>query len=223
MRKASAEKPLERIRRPRMTPPQSTENAMSTAAATATAETAAPPAVPPTVKPDESRIRVVRSSPSPLAGAGRGAGASEKSPTPPIDPEKLAALEEASIKLLGQVTWLLSLSPAHKHMFMADLEWRIRPAVALRQCRLFLDKGRPMGFVTWAYVSEEVAGRLQAMPNRLQPPEWRSGKRLMIMDVVAPFGGGADLAQEVVKQHKLARIPNDIATNDQASPVVSAD
>ena len=63
-----------------------------------------------------------------------------------------------------------------------------------------------MGFVTWAYVSEEVAGRLQAMPNRLQPQEWRCGKRLMIMDVVAPFGGGAELAQEIVKEHEAKAV-----------------
>ncbi len=80
----------------------------------------------------------------------------------------------------------------------------------MRQCRLFVDKGRPVGFVTWAYVSEEVAGRLQALPNRLQPHEWRSGKRLMIMDVVAPFGGGAELAQEIVKEHATGPAPQPI-------------
>lgn len=105
------------------------------------------------------------------------------------------------MKLLGKVTWLLSLSPQHRYMFLADLDWRIRPAIVLRQCRLFHKDNRAVAFVSWAYVSDEVAGRLQLMPGRLQPQEWRSGNKFMLVDVVAPFGGAEQIVQEVIKQH----------------------
>ncbi len=183
---------------------------MTTAAATA--ETAAKTAAPPPQKAgEESRIRVVKGAglPSPLAGEGRGEGSSEKAAPEAakpaaLDPAKAAEIEAANLKLLGQVTWLLGLSPPHRHMFIADLEWRIRPAIVLRQCRLFHDKGRAVAFVTWAYVSDEVAGRLKAAPDRLRPDEWRCGNRLTIMDVVAPFGGGEKFVQEVVDGHAKA-------------------
>lgn len=71
-------------------------------------------------------------------------------------------------------------------MFLADLEWRIRPAIVLRQCRLFHKDGRAFAFVSWAYVSDDVAGRLQTMPGRLAPQERRSGSKFMLVDVAAP-------------------------------------
>jgi hemolysin-activating ACP:hemolysin acyltransferase len=139
----------------------------------------------------------------------REAQAHTPSKSPALDPAKLAELEGASIKLLGQVTWLLSLSPQHRYMFLADFEWRIRPAIVLRQCRLFHSKGRVVAFVSWAYVSDEVAGRLQLMPGRLAPQEWRGGNKFMLVDVVAPFGGAEQLVQAVIKQHGKGPAPAD--------------
>lgn len=129
-------------------------------------------------KPVEAKRPPVRSETPVPAGA---------KPTP--SPEAVAQAETANLTLLGQATWLMSLSSAHKHFFLADLEWRIRPPLLLRQCRLFQRDGRPFAFVTWAYVTDEVIARLKTAPGRLQPAEWRCGRKPVVVDVIAPFGG----------------------------------
>ena len=39
--------------------------------------------------------------------------------------------------MLGEVTWLLSQSPAHKHFAIGDLEWLVMPAILLERFRVF--------------------------------------------------------------------------------------
>jgi cytolysin-activating lysine-acyltransferase len=77
-------------------------------------------------------------------------------------------------------------SPAHRHLLLTDLEWRLVPPIALRQFRLIYKKEMPYGFVSWALVSEHVERRLDRPDFRLRPADWKSGDRAWIIDVVAP-------------------------------------
>ena len=110
-----------------------------------------------------------------------------------------AGVAIGNYELLGQVVSLLALSPQHRHLFLIDLEWRLGPPTMRGQCRLFRRQGKPFAFVSWAFVTEEIAGRLQAMPGRVRPDEWNCGKQLMLIDIVAPFGG-ADACVRVVSE-----------------------
>ena len=121
-------------------------------------------------------------------------GSAPKAPIPAV----LAQSEAENLNLLGQVSYLMSQSAPHKHLFFADLDSRIRPPLLLRQCRMFRRDNRPCAFVTWAYVSDEVAERLQAAPARLRPTEWRCGKRAVLIDIIAPFGGADDCARQAM-------------------------
>jgi cytolysin-activating lysine-acyltransferase len=110
------------------------------------------------------------------------------------------APRETQASILGQVMWLMMQSPLHRNLFLSEIEWRVLPAIAMGQSRLFRDdKKKPLAFVTWAFVTDEIAGRLQAQPARLQPNEWKSGERRLIIDVVAPFGGGEKFVAEAMK------------------------
>lgn len=77
-------------------------------------------------------------------------------------------------------------SPAHRHLLLSDLEWRLVPPIALRQFRLIYKKEMPYGFVSWALVSEDVERRLDRPDFRLRPADWKSGDRAWVIDVVAP-------------------------------------
>lgn len=92
-------------------------------------------------------------------------------------------------EVLGDVTWLMSQSPAHKHLFLADLEWLVAPAVMAKQFRLFKNGDRPFAYASWALLDEEAEKRLVGGQPRLRPGDWRSGDRLWLIDLVAPFGG----------------------------------
>lgn len=89
---------------------------------------------------------------------------------------------------LGEVAWLLSQSPAHRHaLFFGDLEWLVMPALMHGQYRLFYAKERPVGVALWAFVSETVEQRLTAS-GRIGSGEWRSGDRVWLVELIAPFG-----------------------------------
>jgi len=109
------------------------------------------------------------------------------------------AVAETQASVLGQMVWLLLQSPAHRHVFVSELEWRLLPPLTLGQARIFKKDKEPFAFVTWALASEGVEGRLRAMPGKLTPAEWKSGTRMVIVDVVAPFGGGDACVNEVLK------------------------
>jgi cytolysin-activating lysine-acyltransferase len=114
---------------------------------------------------------------------------------------------------LGEIVWLMSQSPLHKTMLIADLEWMIMTPMLLQQFRLYYDSGdakhapKPIGVVLWA----EVAGRLAQGVTRLRPQDWKSGsqvaeaeRQLWVVDVIAPFGG----AEQLVRELKEKVFPN---------------
>ena len=110
------------------------------------------------------------------------------------------------IQVLGEIVWLMSQSPLHKQMFIADLEWLVMAPALLQQFRLYYDSGdannapKPIGVVFWAEVDGEVAGRLSQGVGRLRPQDWKSGaavpedqRQLWVVEVIAPFGGAEEM------------------------------
>lgn len=67
----------------------------------------------------------------------------------------------------------------------------------LRQFRVFYKDKTPIGYACWAYVSDEVEERLTAGANRLRPEDWKSGDRLWLVDLCAPFGGDESILKEL--------------------------
>jgi cytolysin-activating lysine-acyltransferase len=102
-------------------------------------------------------------------------------------------------RFFGEVVWLLAQSPAHRHLFMADLEWAVMPPLALQQFRVVHDGKKPVAAVLWAMVSEEVEKELIAGMPRLRPGDWKSGDRPWLMEVIAPgLAGDAKAMQRII-------------------------
>lgn len=110
---------------------------------------------------------------------------------------------------LGRVVWLLSQSPTHKHLKLADLEWSIMPAIVHEQFRLFsfgplpglsdVDESSlmpgvsreglenmPLGVALWGLLSEAAEEKVER-GERLTPEEWKSGDRLWLLELIVPF------------------------------------
>ena len=113
-------------------------------------------------------------------------------------------------QVLGEIVWLMSQSPLHKTLLIADLEWLVMTPVLLQQFRLYYDSGdeksapKPIGVVLWAEVDGEVAGRLAQGVARLRPQDWKSGaavpeaeRQLWVVDAIAPFGGAEEMVREL--------------------------
>ena len=97
--------------------------------------------------------------------------------------------------VLGEIAWLLTPSPAHKALTMADFETLVMPAVLLRQFKMFYDADKPIpvGCILFAKISEAMKARLDAGARLQSLDDWRSGETVRIMLTVAPFGGDVKL------------------------------
>jgi cytolysin-activating lysine-acyltransferase len=128
----------------------------------------------------------------------------------PTENEKLMqfAAEQAQrvikkIPLLGPVSWLLMNNPSTRHAFFADLEWRVMPPLVLEQAKLYMKGEMPTAFVTWAYLTETVVERVVRPPFHLAPGDWKSGDKVFLIDLIAPYGGAAEVLADL-KQTTLA-------------------
>ncbi|MGE0830347.1 MAG: toxin-activating lysine-acyltransferase [Hyphomonadaceae bacterium] len=105
---------------------------------------------------------------------------------------------------LGEVTWLLTQSPIHKQMFLADLEWFAMPPLLLEQFRVFYGPAQvpggppmPAAVAFWAMVTEETETRLAAGAHKLAPHEWRAGDRPWLIELIAPFGAQDEILRDL--------------------------
>lgn len=156
-------------------------------------KTASPETAPEEAAPGEM-------APGEMAPAAGLEAAAEQAPEPPPEAAGAAARDRLSPHgVLGQIAWLMMLSPQHRHFFLADLEWLVGPAVMLRQFKLFSHKNTPVAYVSWAFLSEEAEAHLKAH-RRLRPGDWRSGDKRVVVDVVAPFGGAEKFAAKAAEQ-----------------------
>lgn len=104
------------------------------------------------------------------------------------------------LPLLGPMTWLMLQRGSTRNILLSDLEWRVMPALVLDQVRLHMREEAPIAFITWARLSSAAAERYREPPHRLAPSDWKSGEEIWIVDIVAPFGGGAEAVQTLKEQ-----------------------
>jgi len=118
--------------------------------------------------------------------AGGTAGAAVAEPAP-----------KTISQLLGEITWLMTQSPRHKQIPIGDLEWLVMPAILLKQFRMFYNGEQPVGVAVWAMADDIVAKRIDGGEKRLTAVEWKSGPNMRIVELVAPFGGEAEMRGQV--------------------------
>lgn len=73
------------------------------------------------------------------------------------------------------------------------------PAIMTRQIEVFYASDlEPMGYVMWAYLSDDVSASMEASPGRgLHESEWNEGIALWIIDLVVVPGKGRKIARSV--------------------------
>lgn len=127
------------------------------------------------------------------------------------DINQLAALAKlktnevlTKIPLLGPIAWLMIQQPATRHTLLSELEWRIMPALALNQVKLYMRDNTPIAFASWAKLSDSVAKRYMSQPHQLSPSDWNSGEQVWLVDLFTPYGG----AQETLTDLRTQVHPN---------------
>jgi cytolysin-activating lysine-acyltransferase len=116
--------------------------------------------------------------------------------------EEVKAIAPTVSHMLGEMTWLLTQSPLHKHLKLADLEWLVMPALLLQQYYIFRDGDKPVGLALWAYLDETTAKKLDKplleTENRLTAGDWKSGDHIWLIDLVAPFANAENKHIEIM-------------------------
>lgn len=104
--------------------------------------------------------------------------------------------------LLGEMTWLLTQSPLHRALSIADIEWLVMPALALQQFYLFKDGEQPVGLAMWAKCAPAAVAKLERgmiePENRLTLEEWDSGDQIWLVDLIAPFATAENRQREIM-------------------------
>lgn len=104
--------------------------------------------------------------------------------------------------LLGEMTWLLTQSPLHRGLAIGDIEWLAMPALIHRQFYIFRDGEKPVGLALWAKCDAAAEAKLDRgmiePENRLSLEEWRSGERVWLVDLIAPFADDQNKHREIM-------------------------
>lgn len=104
-----------------------------------------------------------------------------------LDSQLVQRLQERQ-KLLGAVTWLMMNSPLHRQYTVQELSERVLPSILHNQFRIYEQDNRPIGFVNWAWLTDEVEEKYQTAEYELGFMEWTGGQNLWFPEFIAPFG-----------------------------------
>jgi cytolysin-activating lysine-acyltransferase len=130
----------------------------------------------------------------------------------------MQALPKTYADAFGQIVWLLSQSKIHRELKIKDLEWSFMPAVMHEQFRIFrfgplpgvepsklMEQGQnikmieqmPLGVAIWAKLSQEAEAKLER-GEHLTPPEWKSGDRVWLVELISPYATPENKLQEAM-------------------------
>lgn len=100
-----------------------------------------------------------------------------------------AAAFESTAAEFGFANWVLFDTGRGRFSIASAVIW-IMPAIRHRQIVfLFDNRGKPVAYATWAFVSDAVLEALRAdRVAALEPTEWNEGLNLWIVDIVAMPG-----------------------------------
>lgn len=92
-------------------------------------------------------------------------------------------------EVFGAAVWLWMHSPMHRDAPLHTLPGLLLPVIKNRQYVVVTEQGRPVFFLSWAWLSKEAEARYLTQPAiYMRESDWNSGDRMWICDWIAPFG-----------------------------------
>jgi len=90
---------------------------------------------------------------------------------------------------LGTMMWLMNHADYHSNWPLWSVEADIVPALMHGQSKLYFeDNGNPVGFATWAWLTDKAKAQVLENTIPLEVDQWSDGEHLMFADFVAPWG-----------------------------------
>ena len=92
------------------------------------------------------------------------------------------------LQMIGSITHLMMSSPLHRKYNISDIAERFVPALIHNQFRYYEINGSPIGFVNWAWLTDELEQKFMTGQYVLNLDEWHGGNNLWFPEFIAPFG-----------------------------------
>ncbi|MCR9387271.1 RTX toxin-activating lysine-acyltransferase RtxC [Vibrio metoecus] len=101
-------------------------------------------------------------------------------------------------QMLGGIILLSQYSPLHRRYLVIEWIERILPAFELNQFCYYEDEHeRPIAFCNWAFVSDKVREELLSGVREISQSDWQSGPHIYIPELIAPFGHGREVVNDL--------------------------
>ena len=118
---------------------------------------------------------------------------------------KLSLLDAPTFaSTLGQVVFLMTISKRHRDLKISMIEEVVSTAILLQQFKLYSKDERPIAFLAWATVSDEVKEEFESSGRTLELKDWRSGENLIVVECVSPFAAEKDITAQFFKNQTKA-------------------
>lgn len=88
---------------------------------------------------------------------------------------------------LGYITGLFAYSKYHSKLNISQLMASVIPALNHDQFKIFFRGFRPIAFVSWAMLSDEVANKYKKGDYFLTIEEWKSGNQVWLGEIITPY------------------------------------
>jgi cytolysin-activating lysine-acyltransferase len=107
--------------------------------------------------------------------------------------ERLQGLGQ--FEALGMMVSICVTGASYMGWNLHDLSRYFMPPITLSQYSIFVSEQRLVGFITWAFLSDQHTEALKAKFEEPEPDDWRSGQQLWFMDMVSTEGHTHDISR----------------------------
>ncbi|BAY21239.1 RTX toxin acyltransferase family protein [Calothrix sp. NIES-2100] len=104
------------------------------------------------------------------------------------DKETISFSTQQPLQMIGSITHLMLYSQLHSKYKISSIAERFVPSLIHNQFRYYEIDGNPIGFVNWAWLTDEVETKFLTGKYVLRLDEWKGGNNLCFPEFIAPFG-----------------------------------
>lgn len=119
--------------------------------------------------------------------------------------------------LFGQILELQMASEFHQKFTVTDFPLWYLPAIDLNQFRIYHKGKKPVGWVTWAWLTEETERQFIQGDYTLRPKDWNAGDRLWFIDFIAPYGDAKNIIADLGENFDPEQSAKAIRVSDDGS------
>ena len=104
---------------------------------------------------------------------------------------------EDVLRVFGELAFLAFYSNVYGDWSARAIAKVFEPPIYLKQFNIYRARDVPRGLVTWAKLDAAAEKKHLSGYGLDEFDEWRSGEQLWIMDIMAPWGHGAEIIENI--------------------------